>query len=65
VERKFKIGEVVRYRLNTASAHAIGGTFRVIGFLRDIRGEPVYRIQPSKGEPRIAAESELWTSPTK
>jgi hypothetical protein len=57
---KFKIGEIVNYRPSAGSTRAVGGTFKVIGFLPEGDGEPIYRLQHVDEERRqIARESEI------
>jgi hypothetical protein len=41
---KFKIGQTVIFRPRERSARAEGGTFRIIGFASEGRGEPIYRL---------------------
>ena len=42
---KFKIGETVVFRPRERSARAEGGTFTIIGFAPEGRGEPIYRLK--------------------
>jgi hypothetical protein len=56
---KFKIGETVVYR-KTRRARADGFIFRIIGYLNDDSGEPIYRIKHvDKGTSESAREREL------
>jgi hypothetical protein len=43
---KFKIGEIVNYRPSTRTTRNVAGTFKVIAFLPEGFGEPVYRTEP-------------------
>jgi hypothetical protein len=57
---KFKIGEVVNYRPSTRSIRAVAGTFKVIAFLPEGDGEPIYRLQHvDENHRQIARESEI------
>jgi hypothetical protein len=57
---KFKIGEVVNYRPSTRSTRAVAGTFKVIAFLPEGDGQPIYRLQHVDEKHRqIARESEI------
>jgi len=57
---KFKIGETVNYRPSTRTTRNVAGTFKVIAFLPEGFGEPVYRIQHIDTDYRqIARESEV------
>ena len=57
---KFKIGEIVNYRPSTRTTRNVAGTFKVIAFLPEGFGEPVYRIRHVDTDHRqIARESEV------
>jgi hypothetical protein len=57
---KFKIGETVVFRPRERSARADGGTFTIIGFAQEGRGEPIYRLKHVEKElSQVARESEL------
>ena len=57
---KFKIGETVIFRPRERSARAEGGTFTIIGFAAESRGEPIYRLKHIEQElSQVARESEL------
>jgi hypothetical protein len=57
---KFKIGEVVNYRPSTRSTRAVAGTYKVIAFLPEGEGQPIYRLQHVDEEHRqIAREDEI------
>jgi hypothetical protein len=59
--RKFKIGQLVRYRLPSHRPAVPTGKYQITGFIpQDQTNEPKYRIKHlNEGEDRIAKESEL------
>lgn len=60
-ERKYQIGEELRFRSAERRTAAVGTRFRVVGYRPPAAdGEPSYRIKSDEENyERIAAESEL------
>jgi hypothetical protein len=59
--RKFKIGQLVKYR-SSAQQDAPGGVYRIISFLplRERNGEPEYLVKNlNEGYERVVRESQL------